>query len=379
MQKLRKIKWRVLLLLGLLLEVANVKAEFFLYSDLDGVLFGNASKRTAGLNTKIRLMRVDEPFEKLRPELTKDPVIEVLPEDLAKLMRYGREQSMLSGSSHHRGNNIEFKLSDGRTMMAGDYYFYAPQSYQYFFETRSHIAGDSWLLQDFKEALSRHPDGKGLQGEAYDYFRLFLSNESLAKQAYILTARGATALEWNQVIDLFLHGENAAFSSLSWEHRIPVENIIGIFQPHRRDLLSGHSAAEKKVSHLKEHLKRVVHAPLKAGERYHTVVFIDDDRHNIELTHKLFQSLSRDNAPVRYVLWNAGHALDIEDSGRPKISVYSPDGTPRAAKTKDLMPPELRVKASPTADKAAEQNVSQALKIGKKIHQRVCRKALNGS
>lgn len=331
-------KFWILVWVGLTLSPL-CRAETYVFSDLDGVLFGNKANGQVGLNTRVLLFRVQRPYVNSGKDIVTDPVIELPMEDFEKFLPKPGEASPLSNASHRNGRAKYIELTTGKKVMAGDYYFDVVPSYRYFFETPDSEL-KSWLLSDFEEAVAaHHAQKRDIRGEAFEYFRYFLSDPQLVPYLFVLSARSPRAQEWDFLLENILRNESRVGAQLLLEGDLPTRQIIGVYQPNWRDFLQGNSTAEKKRSYLDEHIKRIALSKSHDSNGMNTVVFIDDTQENIRLAHELFKKHATNNMfTIKFVLWNAGTKSEISFSQRPKISVYQSDGTVKAATVADLIP-----------------------------------------
>lgn len=311
-------KFRFYGYVGLILLVFAAKARAQIevnIFDFDGTLLENRQIREGTFNPKFILYRNEQRLNLLQIQASGPKTVHVTEQDLYKFRAH-----LALGEGQPGTVGREYELLDGTKIKPGEYYVRYPDSLAYFREgtDRNH------LLDAFIQAETKSPEGRW-KGPLWNDFAELASTEDGAKTISILTARGHSSKEWEELFDYLIERKHIKFKP-------DLRRIFNVTRPEF-DKYSNHGGAagqdpvdvpNRKANIVYEILMKLARTPT-GSSKLHTVRVADDDLTNLQRIASVFQKVAFGNqSPVRMILINAGLSTQIRSSGRPEFSVIEP-------------------------------------------------------
>ena len=379
-----------------LLWGSAIYSDVFLVTDFDGTWSGDdhaEGGKEGTWSTYYRLFRVQESSHPMAR------IDESMPDEILISHRdFDRVRMYLAQGEGLTGSIQSVPLRDARTtdgqplaeFKPGYYQILNPVSYSRFRGMRRSQSGKNhinYMLEDYLSAValakenSRSYSHKGI-GEKL--IKHFLSDENLAANVRVLTARGSDDLDWAELFAEMQKVEGYAFVPLTRKDQASErpKGVIALGHPEFANSL-GKSIPEKKVAYLMYLANRLLkQAPRELvlspdGDNYsyyHTIIFQDNDPEILHAVYKLFKELAEGRRyRIKFVLRNLGtpeqveqtkwfksKGVDINRGGQVKLEalrdiVVMPDG-----RIREPQPDELKI--DPRVAKEAKGEIKRNFK-----------------
>lgn len=318
------------------LEVmAQVEMSLF---DFDGTLVENRQARDGTMNPPVILFRNDQRLNLIQSEATGPRQIFISQQDLHKISEF-----LGTGEGRPGAVNREVELADGTKIKPGEYYIRLPDSFQYF---REGPPGQNFLLLSFRDAFEKGARG-AWKGPMWDIFAGLCETEKGAESVGIITARGHSRQEWDELFDYMKTKGLIRFKP----------NVRRVFSMSRSefDRYSGGGGAfgrdqadmsVRKANLIDEMLTQLVRVNLPDGE-LHSFMYADDEPAILERVAGVFRKIAfGSHTPVRMTLANSGLKSQIRASALPEFAVIEPnDSVFRTGHREALLPKAAMIKA----------------------------------
>lgn len=300
---------------------AQTPIKYYIF-DFDGTLAEDRQVRGGSFNPKFIIYRNNQRLNLLQDIATGPEELLITAQDLRLIKDH-------LGNGEGRPGTVGRKaeLQDGTKIQPADYYLRYPDSLRYFRESTK--PGENHLLATFieaeKDVAKKDTDtskrGIKWQGPLWGMFVSLCETQAGADSVGIITARGHSRQEWNELFDYWLKKRYIRFKP-------DIDRVYNVTRPEF-DFYSNHGGAhgmdavnvpERKAMILQEIIMDMKRVNPGAGQK-HELYFAEDNQENLNRVAKLFRHVAYGNyAPVRMVLINAGLTTEIRESERPEVS-----------------------------------------------------------
>lgn len=285
------------------------------YLDYDGTIVENRQSQGGTHSTTHILFRVQEAGIHLLAGVTPGAEsIEVTQQDYHKI-----EQYLGKGHGQPGAINRHVTLEDGRVIQPGLYFPRFPETFKFFRESRE--PGRNFLLEDFKKAEAKSPNGE-FKGRFWHVLTSWTSSKETAERLTIITARGHSESEWKQLFEYMIQRGHIQHAP---------GRVINLSR-HEFDRLGlPGDMPERKANFLAEQAAELARVDLPKGEN-HMMVIADDEQRNLErITNRLTSLANSGRYPVEFLIGNAGLRSEIRASIRPEFAKLRPEGSIKPA------------------------------------------------
>lgn len=281
------------------------------YFDYDGTTVEHRQSQGGTHSTTHVLFRVQEGGIHLLAGIQPGPeTIEVSQQDFNKLLPF-----LAKGHGQPGAINRNVTLEGGQVIQPGLYFMRVPETFKYFRESRE--PGRNYLLEDFKKAESRSENGE-FKGRFWTLFQDWCSTKESADRFSILTARGHSQAEWQQLFD-YMRSKGYI--------KYPPGRVINLSRTEYDRFGPPGDMPERKANFLVEQAQELARVDLPNG-RYHSMIIADDEQRNLERIAGRIAALSNSGKlPIEFVLGNAGLRSEIRTSIRPEFAMIRPEGS----------------------------------------------------
>lgn len=317
----------------------SIRAETYIYTDLDNTFFESRAALNGGFQTRIKLFLLQRRSNVLQtdPDAAKYPTeIEVTQGEFERIEDFLGKFDTADGNGTFGSLDRNLRTADagnGTVQLPVGYYGVRhPESFVYF-------KGD-YLLADIQAA---EKSGKPFKGKFWYVAVAALSDPGLAQHFATLSARGHSLEEYQRAFDYLIQKKYL-------KHAPNFRLSRSLMHPNSERYGIGTTIAQQKASILEEALLALGRAPVNPAHlvshpnggtekvAYHTLIYADDNQRTLDtIFERLRPQVMGRLHRVKVVLINTGYQTEIKESMRPEAFVITETGQARKASALELL------------------------------------------
>ncbi len=315
------------------LHLGTALGETVWLVDFDQTLVESRREFGGNFRTAYRLFRIDQRANTLQDVASGPRHIDVNPID------YHRIEKDLGRGQGKPGRFRKVKLEDGTTFIAGEYMLRNPDSFIFYGVHQDEPR--NYLLEDFKAA--EKSTGR-FQGELWSLMQYALSNKHSSQHFGVITARGHTKKHWMDFFRYLKNKKGKSGKHTPYINYLPNPTYIhNTSHPDYDQFDLDWDKAKQKIGVLERTIRDLGRVPVsdsdvrlhpdgKIHEKFHTLVYADDNQASLEAAVDLFrQYIWAGVYPIKFIVINTGLKTEIRQTQRPQYAVMKLDGTFRQA------------------------------------------------